>query len=93
MRVLAEIGVGGVDGQRCVTLVKLVSHTVVRHRCYLPLYITAAGTAAGVRPAGDCAVAPRVAGAAVTMGIRPYAHCHGLVATRGASAHEEESPP
>ena len=28
MRVLAEIGVGGVDGQRCVTLVRLVSHTV-----------------------------------------------------------------
>ncbi len=27
MRVLAEIGVGGVDGQRCVTLVRLVSHT------------------------------------------------------------------
>ena len=27
MRVLAEIGAGGVDGQRCVTLVKLVSHT------------------------------------------------------------------
>ena len=27
MRVLAEIGVGGVDGQRCVTLVELVSHT------------------------------------------------------------------
>ena len=27
MRFLAEIGAGGVDGQRCVTLVRLVSHT------------------------------------------------------------------
>ena len=34
MRVLAEIGVGGVDGQRCVTLVfRLVSHTGVYDAC------------------------------------------------------------
>ena len=29
MRVLAEIGVGGVDGQRCVTLVELVSQAAL----------------------------------------------------------------
>ena len=40
MRVLAEIGVGGVDGQRCVTLARLVSHTDLdeaNYRVYYPL--------------------------------------------------------
>ena len=47
MRVLAEIGVGGVDGQRCVTLVRLVSHTEPE-LCHLCLPFKTAGLQLGM---------------------------------------------